>query len=495
MKKHLLVPSLLLAAAAAGCTDLDVTNPNQQTTDTFWQREVDAVQGVNATYNGLQLRGTFQRWLAFAFDTRSDLGQSRSPWPELSQFNKFTLGSYDFEVNTEIYGHHYQTIYRANQVIAYTPAITMDAALKARLIGEAKFIRGLMYFNLAVLYGSVPLVLEPSTADQRTPSAANAAVWAQVEKDFSEARAVLPASYGGVDLGRATQGAATAMLGKALLQQRKWNDAALMFAQVIGSGRYQLVADFGNNFRVEGDNNAESIFEVQFGGPAQLPSGTVGHNIPRLIGPCNVGFCDAQPTAWYVAQFDKERTVAGAVDPRKDATIFYNKPGGMDVFGEPFATRYREGRFGLPADSTFFWKKYTEHYLREQDWDAAINIKVARLGGILLLHAEALTEAGRPGDALPFLNQVRARAGLAPVAGGLSQADMRARIANEQVLELGLEMERYLYLARHNLLGSAEVRSHDPDEFRFFVANKSELLPIPTTEIAQNPNVKQNPGY
>ena len=494
MKRHWLVPSLLLAALA-GCTDLDVTNPNQQTTDTFWRNQNDAVQAVNATYNGLQLRGTYGRWLAFAHDIRADIGQSRSGWGELSQFHKFTLGSYDFEVNTEIYGHHYQAIFRANQVIANTPNIAMDEAMKARLIGEAKFIRGLLYYNLAVLYGSVPLVLVPSNAEDRTPSATNAQVWAQVEKDFSEARAALPASYGGQDLGRATSGAATAMLGKAYLQQKKWADAATALGQVASSGRYQLVADYGNNFRVDGDNNAESVFEVQFGGPAQLSSGTVGVTFPRMAGPCDVGFCDVQPTAWFVSQFDTERTVGGQVDPRKDATVFYNKPGGMDVFGRPFAQRYPNGRYNLPIDSTFFWKKYTEHYLTEQDWDNAINIKVARLGGVLLLHAEALNESNRPADALPFLNQVRARAGLAPVPGGLSQAAMRARIEHEQVKELGFEMERFAYLQRHDMLNSAEVRAHDPDEFRFFVPSKSELLPIPTTEIAQNPNVKQNPGY
>ena len=128
-------------------------------------------------------------------------------------------------------------------------------------------------------------------------------------------------------------------LGKALLQQRKWNDAATMFAQVIGSNRYQLVNDYGLNFRVEGDNNAESVFEVQFGGPAQLSSGTVGATFPRMAGPCDVGFCDVQPTSWFVSQFDAERTTTGDVDPRKDATIFYNKTGGMDVFGRPFAQR------------------------------------------------------------------------------------------------------------------------------------------------------------
>jgi hypothetical protein len=496
MNANRLVFGLLLAASAAGCADLEVTNPNQRTTDTFWSDRNDAIQGVNAAYNGLQLRGTYQRWLPFAYDTRSDIGLSRSPWPELSQFNKFTLGGYDFEVNLEIYGHHYQAIFRANQVIANVPGIQMEEGLRNRIVGEAKFIRGLAYYNLAILYGSVPLITEPSQADLRPASASNAELWAQIEKDFGDARGVLPASYTGADVGRATRGAATAMLGKAHLQQREWALASQMFAEVVASNRYQLVPSYGDNFTVGGDNNAESIFEVQFGGPAQLAAGTVGQNVARMTGPCDFpgsGFCDAQPTSWLASQYS-ERTVAGATDPRKDATLFYNRPG-RDLYGASFAERYPNGNRGIPLDSLFYWKKYTEYYLQAQDWDDEINIKVVRLGGLLLLHAEALVEQNRTAEAAGFVNQVRARAGLAPLPAGLGQAEMRQRVATEQVRELAYEMERWKYLARHNLLGSAETASHDPTEFRFFVAGKSELLPIPTSETSRNPNVRQNPGY
>ncbi|HEU0077716.1 MAG TPA: RagB/SusD family nutrient uptake outer membrane protein [Longimicrobiaceae bacterium] len=487
MRPYRILPALLLAAAAAGCADLELTNPNTRTTETFWRTQSDAVQGMNGVYNGLQLRGTYQRWLPFAYDIRSDIGQSPSPGPELNQFNKFTLGSYDFEVNLELYGHHYQAIFRANQAIANIPGVQMDAGLRDQLVGEAKFLRGLLYFNLANLYGSVPLILQPSSAGDRPASASNAELWTQIEKDFTEARAVLPVAPRMP--GSATRGAATAMLGKAHLQQREWAQASQMFAEVVSSNRYTLLASYADLFRGDNDNSAEAIFEVQFGGPSVTSAGTGGFHIGQMIGPCGPSYCDARPTQWYFEEFQKEKTVGGQADPRLDATIFYNKAGGMDVFGIPFAQRYGNDLNAL------FWKKYTEYYLGRSDWNADINYKVVRLGGLLLNHAEALNEQNRPADALPFVNRVRQRAGLAPLAAGMSQAAMRAEIEHQETLELGLEGERWLYLRRHNLLGTPAVAAHDPTEFRFFVPGKSELLPIPTEETARNPNVTQNPGY
>ncbi|HZG41486.1 MAG TPA: hypothetical protein VEY93_00905, partial [Longimicrobium sp.] len=132
-KSFRLIPALLAAALLARCAELDVTDPNQRTADTFWQTEQDAVMGVNAAYRGLQENGGYGRWLQFAYDMRSDIGYSRSPWGDLSNFTKSVLNSYDFEVNREIFQHQYQTVFRANQVIAYVPAITgMNAGTRDR---------------------------------------------------------------------------------------------------------------------------------------------------------------------------------------------------------------------------------------------------------------------------------------------------------------------------------------------------------------------------
>lgn len=490
MKTNRILPPLLLGAMLAGCADLEITNPNQQTTGTFWKTEQDATLGINAVYRGLQENGTYGRWLQFATDLRSDIGYSRSPWGDLANFTKTVFTNYDFEVNRELWVHHYQAIFRANQVIANVPAIEMDTRTRDRIVAEAKFIRALMYYDLINLFGNVAIVLEPSTPTDRPNQATPEQAWAQVEKDLQEARTALLPAGGGVSAGRATPGAATALLGKAYLQQRKWTQAAQTLGQVAGSGQYQLLPNFRDNFIESRDNNPETIFEVQFGGPEVLAAGSRGQNIIKLIGPCAPGgpaFCDGDVREWYFNEFLREKTTEGGVDPRLDATIFYRGTAYNRPYSDYFGSR--EGRQ--------FWIKYGEYYKSTQDWDNPINVKVMRLGGILLLHAEALNEAGQTQAAYASLNQVRARAGLPPAAAGMTQAEMRAEIEHQQLLELGMENERWYYLQRHGWLADpariAVLRTRDPD-FNFYQPHKV-WLPIPITEINLNPSLQQNAGW
>jgi len=491
MKLDCTASSLLLGAAliaTAGCVELDLTNPNQQTTDTFWQNSNQAVQAVNATYNALQNNGAYGRWQAFNFDIRSDIGFSPSPWADLSNYNKFTLVDYDFEVSRETWQHHYGAIFRANQAIANVPNIDMETALRDRLVGEAKFIRALLYFNLVNLYGgNIPLITEPSEPDTRPASSTEADVYTQIETDLTDAAAALPPSYAGGDVGRATRGAALALLGKAHLQQRDWAAAATALQTVTTLG-YDLIPSYAENFTAANENNRESVFEVQFGDRSLLASGVRGLNIAKMVGPCGPSFCDGRPTQWYFDQFQQERTTTGAVDPRLDVTIFYNKPGGMDVYGQSFAQRYGAGSTDL------YFKKYGEYYIAgDQDWDAAINYRVIRYADVLLMLAEALNEQGQAAAAKPLVDRVRARVDLAPLPAGLSQAEMRDRILHERLLEFGLVGQRFLDLKRHNLLTPA-LEAHDP-EFAFFTPEKSERLPIPVSERNLNPGVNQNPGW
>ncbi len=482
----------LAAVALAACADLDLTNPNQPSTDTFWRTADDAIAGLNATYNALQNNGTYGRWLVFVTDLRSDIGRIQSPWTDLSNFTKFTFTSTDFEVNREVWQHHYQAIFRANQVVDRVAEIQgMDAALRARLGGEAKFIRALLYFNLVNLYGgNIPLITAVPLATDRAASSTVAAVYAQIEKDLTEAAQALPPSYTGNDVGRATSGAALALLGKARLQQRRWAEASQVLQQVIGSNRYRLIANYADNFTISNENNAESVFEVQFGDRAFLSQGMRGLNIAKMVGPCGPGFCDGRPTRWYFDQFRASLQANGEVDPRLDVTMFYNRPG-MMVYNRSFQDRY--GADPSLRDEVFF-KKYGDYYLtsQDQDWDSGINFRVIRYADVLLMQAEALNEQGQTAAAYPFVNQVRQRVNLPSLPAGLTQAQLRDAILRERMFELGLEGHRLFDLARQGQLTGALV-SRDA-EFTTFAAGR-ELLPIPQTELNLNPNVKQNAGY
>lgn len=494
MRLDRFIPALALGLTVAGCrNDVALTDPNRPSTQTFWHTSSDAIAGINATYQGLLYLGTFLRWQGFTYDIRSDIGFSPSPWTDLANFNKFTFASYDFDVNRDTWNDSYTAIFRANQVIANVPKIAMDPVLRDRIVGEAKFLRALMYFHLITLYGgNIPMPLTPPTPSERPASAGAAAVWAQIEKDLQDAVKVLPASYSGADIGRATSGAAQGMLGKVLLQQRKWSAAAAALLPVIQSGRYSLASDYASNFTPAGANNSESLFEVQVGSPQLASSqGVWGLNIAKMIGPCGPSYCDGRPTRWYFNQFFPDTTNRAVYDPRLDATIFWNNPAGEDVYGTPFTQRYG-------ANSTaLFFKKYGEYWMKDQQWDASINYKVLRYSDILLMYAEALNEQGNPDQAKPYVDQVRARASMPPVTPALSQAAMRDTILHERLVEFGLEGQRWLDLERQSLLTASYLpvlQSHD-DEFKFFTPGKSELLPIPQAEINLNPNVKQNPGW
>ena len=492
LQKRLLTP-LLAGAMLAGCVDLDLTNPSQRTADTFFRNRDDAFAALIASYHGLQELGAFGRWLVFADDIRSDIATSRSPWTDLANFTKTIVSGYNFEVNIHLYQHNYWTIGAANQVIQRVPAIEMNATERDAFVAEAKFIRALSYFNLVTLFANVPLITEPQVSGTLPPAATPEAIWAQIEQDLTEAIPDLPPSYDNENVGRATSWAAKALLGKAHLQQREWDLAAAQFADVIANGPYDLVEDYGDNFRADRDNNVESIFEVQFTDDQVLSQGSAGYSAPKLYGPCGPAFCDANPTEWYFDQFFVE--TPGTPDPRLDYTIFYNKPGGMDVFGVPFAERYADR-----IDDKFV-KKYTQWYAGRSDelFDNPTNFRVLRLGGVLLMHAEALNEGGDPDAAKPFVDRVRARptVGLPPLAAGMDQAQMRAAIEHEYLMEMGFEAERFRYLQRQNLLTAAylpTLQAHDPD-FDVFEVPRSLLLPIPTAETDLNPNVPQNPGY
>ncbi|HEX6068948.1 MAG TPA: RagB/SusD family nutrient uptake outer membrane protein [Longimicrobiaceae bacterium] len=491
MRSLKLIVPLAMTCLAAACVDLEVTNPNQRTTDTFWQNEDDALAGLNAAYGGIQANGVYGRWHHFVSDARTDIGTSRSPWTDLQNWTRTVLVTPDFGPNQDVWREHYHAIFRVNQVISNVPEIEMDDALKRRIVAEATFLRALLHYNLANFFGNVPIITEPMDPGEFPASSAQAEVLARVEADALAAAADLPLTYSGGDVGRATKGAALALAARAQLQQREWATAAATFRQVVESGVYELAPTFAENFTMAGDNNSESVFEAQFGGPDVLASGTRGLNIAKMVGPPTIGFTDVQPTEWYFQQFFVEN---GTADPRLDATIFWNRPGGMDVHGVPFAVRYPTGFKDTGIDKSYFWKKFGEYWLPAQDWDAALNYKVIRYADVLLMFAEALNEAGQTAEAATYLNMVRDRVDLPAVSSTLSQAEMRARIEHEMLMELGWENKRLAYLKWHDMFRKATMQPHDPD-FDFFVDGKSELLPIPQSEVDLNPNVAQNPGW
>ena len=486
MRLKTFVPVLLLATVvAAGCADLSVTDPNRQTAGTFWKTQQDALAGLTATYAGLPYQGTYGRYGVFNFDARSDIGTSHSPNTSWAQYVKFIITNKDIDINWVTWHDHYATIARANQVIDNVPGIAMDVTLRNRIVGEAKFIRALLYSNLVNLYGNVPLSLHAADPSTRTPQVSAAEAWTQIETDLNDAIAALPVSYTGGDIGRATKGSAEALLGKVELQQKKWAEAATALNAVITSNQYSLLPVYADNFGLQ-RNNPESVFEVQMSSydPA---NGLVGLNISKFCGPPNIGFNDCSPTAWYIAQFT-DTTASGARDLRAGETLFF-----------PGDTTPKGRQLTINGDNGIYWKKWARPDRPTQDFDEPIDYRVIRYADVLLMYAEAKNELNDQATAYTYVNMVRARAKVTPLPTGLNQAGMRAAILHERLVELGLEQTRWLDMMRQGIVATqAGVDSiktiHDPD-FNNYVVGKNELLPIPQSEVDLNPNVKQNPGW
>ena len=497
---------------------LDQVNPNTQTSATFWKTGDDAVQGLNAAYGSLIIDGTYMRFTPALLDVRGDDVRSNSPWTAFANIGRFALGTSDPAGYGWAYGAYYEGISRANQVLDYVPNITMDAELKNRILGQAYFLRGLYFFHAVNFFSKVALPLHyiNSPKDLILPQATEEDGWKQVEADFKAAIDLLPASYKDVSgpdngqIGRATKGAAMAYLGKAYLFNHDYTSAAAQFKAVIDMGIYNLAPNYKDNFTEARENNEESIFEVQFSrdaggkdlGWGGAPAPGWGKTSARAItfAPRSFGWTDIQPTFSVFNEYQIEKTKDGKVDPRLDATIFYNKPGGEPMYQTTFQDRYASS----PGDlNDVFCRKYENgdgDRPDEFDWRSGINERIMRYADVLLMYAECQNEANNTADAAKYVQMVRSRVNLPDRQAefaAYNQAAFRDQLAHERLLEFCLEGHRFDDIRRWGWLKDpsklALLKQRDP-EFNSYQAGR-ELYPIPQSEIDNNPNFKQNLTY
>ena len=505
-----------LAVMMTGCVtdeDLVQTDPNLDSELAFWKTDEDAVKGLNAAYSALLADGTYMRSTPLLLDLKGDDMRSNSPWVAMANVGKFNSSVADASIYGWAYEMCYQGIYRANQVLTKVPAIEMDAELKQRVLGQAYFLRGLYLFHMVNFFKNVPIPL--SLEELKHPQKTEAEGWAQVKADFQMAADMLPASYTGItgpdadQKGRATKGAALAYLGKAQLFTRDFTGAKATFESVMNLGVYSLVSNYRDNFTTANENNSESVFEVQFsreaGGVALgwggIPASDWGKTSARAItyAPRGFGWTDAQPTWALYNEFHDELTANGQVDPRLDATIFYNKPGVM-LYGQSFQQYYATS----PADlNDLFARKYQNSdgdFANEMDWRSGINERLMRYADVLMMYAECLNETGDTAGAYAYIQMVRGRVGLANLATvhpNMTQAQMREQIGHERMLEFALEGHRSDDIRRWGWLQDATklawLKSRDA-EFNTYAPGR-EYFPIPQLEMDTNQGTVQNTGY
>lgn len=253
---------ILVFMLSAGCRNFtDLTPDDQIAVPKYYKTPLDIENALTGTYGNLRgIYNNYWRLTEIPSDntrTYPETDADAGPFDKLNWLTNHTAIA-------DVYRTAYVTIADANIVLDRITGVTFpDAVRPPRIIAEAKFLRALMYFNLVKYFGDVPLVLKEITSEaeaytySRTPLAA---VYSQIEKDLLEAAPDLTVS----EAGRATAGAAKALLGKVYLQEKKWDLAAAVLAEVISSNTYKLLPDVKNVFGLGNDNNAEIIFAAQY---------------------------------------------------------------------------------------------------------------------------------------------------------------------------------------------------------------------------------------
>lgn len=509
MKKILLYSTLLGALLffnSCNEDELNLTSPNDLPADQFWKSPTDAEKGVNAIYAMFYKDGLWARWMYFRMDLTSDEGFSKSPWAELADWTRFNYVNYNFwEGNSVTFRDSYKAIFRCNQVLTNVPDIEFtDAARKESILAEAKFMRAVHYFYAAELWENIPLVLEPSEPTDRPAQNTKEEVFAQVEKDLNEAFAALPLSWDINNTGRPTKGAAKGFLAKLYMQQHRWNDAKLAMDFLIsGEGaQYSLVSNYKDNFTAANENNTESVFEIQFsgerlGGTGEDANAAMSNSRQQFFAPRSIGWSDGQARNWLIGAFKEEPNQNGGIDERLRHTLFY--PQLQADFGD--LTYGRTWQWG--ADEAWFRKGARDYYRNNEDYYAEVNYRLVRYADILLMYAEALNELGQTADAYQYVDMVRTRAKMVSLATahpeiGNNHDSFLARLKKERVLELCGESVRWLDLKRWGDLDTQAavdvIAQRDPD-FNNFIVGKSIRLPLPQSEVDNNPNLTQNHGY
>ena len=494
MKLHNISLALLLGIGTlTSCSDkLELINPNQQTTATFGNTVAELEECVIACYNHIRMEGTYAR-VGYNIDVcRGDeVWNSSQVW--YLPFDNLNEPVTD-EIGQWSYRDWYYTINVCNYVLSRVGQDYTAVSEQLQYIaGQALFIRGLAYYNLAGYYQNPPLILDYESystleglyvpnweTEGENPNVQYDAVWDQVEDDFADAMQLLPTKEKGGEWskGRATKGAAAGYYARALMMRQKYTEALPVLKAIIAGtyGTYKLVDNYGDNFR-EGsayENNVESLFEVQFldygtqgtddeWTPVNTsPNATQGSAIESNFGPGDFGgWADLSASPWLYNLFKAERTTTGTLDPRLYWTIgTYEEEWEGFEFGnvaynskmtadENIITNNNYG--GLPI------AKWTN--MRTGLYDKVvtglhdgINLRMMRYSDVLLRAAECENEINGPTtDAFNWINQVRNRAGLANLDESKfnTKEKLFEQIANvERPKEFGCEFGRGFDLIR-----------------------------------------------
>lgn len=487
---------MLSIFGATGCSDfLDESDPSNFTVENYFTKPEHARSSVNAIYANLRVPmgsgfggGT---WMMTEFATglaATDLGQAVN-----SYFVKDLRNTSDNGYGQSYWQFYYKGIANANLSIAKIPGISMDAAEAKRLMGEAYFLRAFYYFNLVQMFGNIPLILDPVDlqSEQLRPSAAAPEeVYNRIVEDLKTAEAAgLPMT----DVsGKVSTGAVKSLLAKVYLTMAGYplqkgaayyDLAAKKAEEVIDSKQFKLFASYDDLHNPAKKNVEENIFMIQF--KTQI-----------------------LPSNWQVS----------IIPYNKNISAYSDETGGIYSTGD-FVKSYEAGDLRA-KEKQFFFTKFTNESDRTKEVDLGgyfiykhfdnvaqtssansdLNWSVIRYADVLLMYAEASNEVGGPSaKAYEAVNAIRTRAQL-PALAGLAKDTFREAVWAERWHELCFENITWFDMARLRKAYNVTTKKFDNYVGHKFsygptLTERELLFPIPTPEIRNNTNLKQNAGY
>ena len=469
----------------SGCDKfLNVDPPYTQDAENYFQSPEDYEQALVGAYDLLQ--GSFMSvWISeIASNNTIAGGESVNDTQGLHQIDEMTHGGVNSELRS-LFRWNYAGITRCNFILENKDNIEFSG--KDKVLAEAKFLRAFYYFELVKFFGDVPLIIDERIGAQEATEIARSPVsevYAQIEQDLLDASSVLDQIS--LVKGKATKGAAMALLGKVFLYQKKYIEAANKLDEVVNSGVYSLISDYEDLFSVANENNSETVFDVEYSGAEgggygcliclEGNAGPGFQGIRQYNGPIyGDGNSYNLPTQNLYDAFDP-------TDPRRDMTIL-----DIDAFiaeqANPESITYGIGAGGHTGYyNNKYIKRQNELGLPDNDLTSPVNYRVIRYADVLLMAAEAHFQNGNTSEAQNKIDLVRNRAGVASTT--VNSID---DIFNERRYELACEGHWFFDLVRW---GQAE------NTIDGFQAGKHELFPIPTIEIdLAGGNWSQNNGY
>ena len=488
-KKIIFTVVLSVTALTFSCTDDFVKISPEYSIDSenYFNSVDDYYNSLVAAYDMLQ--STYANAIVGEFASNNTLCGGENPtdvigWQQIDDMIHTSTNSN----LRDIWNWMFAGVQRTNYFMEFKDNIDFEG--KEEMIGEIRFLRAYYHFELVKWFGPIPLKVDErfNLGDETIiPRSPVSDVYAQIEADLLAAIEVL--DYTAPETGRATKGAAQALLGKAYLFQDKFAEAAQVLENLINSRTYSLVQDYNSIFEYEGENGPESVFEVQYTdvegagfGCLQCSEGNVAvgfSGVRGYTGPLfTPGFSFNVPVQEAVDQFEPG-------DLRKDVTIL-----DIEAWAAETGAEYTTGN----EHTGYFNRKYLPRKRRpEAQGDLNLtnpnNYRAIRYSDVLLMAAEANNRGGiSDAKAQEYVSMVRARAfGDNNHAVTLNGAALTDAIYHERRVELMGEGHHFFDLVR---TGRAA------NEIEGFVAGKHEVFPIPIEEIEfSNGNWTQNPNY